>query len=115
MPEDIQKAVELMQKSEIHPSIMVDCSHGNSEKDHEKQPFVLDQIIEQIVAGQGNISGVMIESYLEAGNQPIPKNLKHMKYGVSITDKCIDWQTTEEMLRRAHGRLKACGGRPVAQ
>jgi 3-deoxy-7-phosphoheptulonate synthase len=115
LPEDIQKAVELMQKSEIHPSIMVDCSHGNSEKDHEKQPFVLDQIIEQIVAGQGNISGVMIESYLEAGNQPIPKNLKHMKYGVSITDKCIDWQTTEEMLRRAHGRLKACGGRPVAQ
>ncbi|RQW82817.1 MAG: 3-deoxy-7-phosphoheptulonate synthase [Geobacter sp.] len=115
MPEDIQKAVELMQKSEIHPSIMVDCSHGNSEKDHEKQPFVLEQTIDQIVAGQGNISGVMIESYLEAGNQPIPKNLKHMKYGVSITDKCIDWQTTEEMLRRAHGRLKACGGRAVAQ
>ena len=115
MPEDIQKATELMIKSEIHPSIMVDCSHGNSEKNHEKQPFVMGQIIEQIEAGQGNISGIMIESYLEAGNQPIPKNLKDMKYGVSITDKCIDWQTTEEMLRRTHARLKACGGRPVAR
>ncbi len=115
MPEDIQKAIDLMLKSEIPPSIMVDCSHGNSEKDHEKQPLVLEKTIEQIEAGQGNISGVMIESYLEAGNQPIPKNLKQMKYGVSITDKCIDWKTTEEMLRRAHGRLKACGGRPVAR
>lgn len=115
MPEDIQKAIDLMLKSEIPPSIMVDCSHGNSEKDHEKQPFVLEKTIEQIENGQGNISGVMIESYLEAGNQPIPKNLKQMKYGVSITDKCIDWKTTEEMLRRAHGRLKACGGRPVTR
>jgi 3-deoxy-7-phosphoheptulonate synthase len=115
MPEDIRKAVDLMRKAELHPSIMVDCSHGNSEKNHEKQPFVLEQTIEQIVQGQGNISGVMIESNLEAGNQPIPKNLEQMKYGVSITDKCIDWQTTEEMLRRAHGRLKDCGGRPVAK
>ncbi len=114
MPEDIQKAAEMMLKSELHPSIMVDCSHGNSEKNHAKQPLVMNQVIEQIVAGEMNISGVMIESNLEEGNQPIPKNLEHLKYGVSITDKCIDWQTTEEMLRHAHGRLKACGGRPVA-
>ncbi|MRR58908.1 MAG: 3-deoxy-7-phosphoheptulonate synthase [Deltaproteobacteria bacterium] len=115
MPEDIEKAVDLMLKAELFPSIMVDCSHGNSEKNHEKQPVVLDQILEQIAAGQQNISGVMIESNLEAGNQPIPKNLEQIKYGVSITDKCIDWQTTEKMLRRAHGRLKECGGRPFAK
>ncbi|MGA7826785.1 MAG: 3-deoxy-7-phosphoheptulonate synthase [Geobacteraceae bacterium] len=114
MPEDIQKAIELMLKAELHPSIMVDCSHGNSEKNHEKQPYVMGQVIEQITAGQGNISSVMIESNLEAGNQAIPKDPDQMKYGVSITDKCIDWKTTEEMLRLAHGRLKACGGRPVA-
>ncbi|MDD2319590.1 MAG: 3-deoxy-7-phosphoheptulonate synthase [Geobacteraceae bacterium] len=114
MPEDIQKAVEMMQKAELHPSIMVDCSHGNSEKNHAKQPLVLEQVIEQIVAGERNISGVMIESNLAEGNQPIPKNLEQLKYGVSITDKCIDWQTTEEMLRRAHDQLKACGGRTVS-
>jgi 3-deoxy-7-phosphoheptulonate synthase len=115
MPEDIEKAVDLMLKAELLPSIMVDCSHGNSEKNHEKQPVVLEQIIEQIAAGQQNISGVMIESNLESGNQPIPKNIDQIKYGVSITDKCIDWQTTEEMLRRAHARLKECGGRPVGK
>lgn len=112
-PEDIKKAADMMTKAELQPSIMVDCSHGNSEKNHEKQPFVLEQVVEQIAAGEKNISGVMIESNLEAGNQAISKELDQMKYGVSITDKCIDWQTTEEILRSAHGRLKACGGRPV--
>lgn len=113
MPEDIQKAVDLMVKAELHPSIMVDCSHGNSDKNHEKQPLVLERVLDQIAAGQGNISGVMIESNLEAGNQAIPKDLSLLKYGVSITDKCIDWRTTEKMLRHAHDRLKACGGRPA--
>jgi len=114
MPEDIRKAVEMMEKANLHPSIMVDCSHGNSEKNHERQPMVLEQVMEQIAAGQKNISGVMIESNLEAGNQPIPKDLAELKYGVSITDKCIDWPTTERMLRYAHDRLKSCGGRSIA-
>jgi 3-deoxy-7-phosphoheptulonate synthase len=114
MPEDIQKAVEMMEKARLHPSIMVDCSHGNSEKNHARQPMVLEQVMEQIAAGQGKISGIMIESNLEEGNQPIPKDLALLKYGVSITDKCIDWPTTERMLRYAHDRLKSCGGRPVA-
>ena len=60
-----------------------------------------------------SISGVMIESFLEAGNQSVPKDLSQLKYGVSITDKCIDWATTERCLREAHARLKACGGRKV--
>jgi len=55
----------------------------------------------------------MIESFLEGGNQPIPKDLSEIRYGVSITDKCIDWNTTERILREAHGRLKACGGRKL--
>jgi 3-deoxy-7-phosphoheptulonate synthase len=111
MPEDIKKAEEMMGKNRIFPSIMVDCSHANSEKNHEKQPLVLNNVIDQITAGNRSISGVMIESFLEGGSQPIPKDLSQVRYGVSITDKCIDWITTERILRDAHGRLKACGGR----
>ena len=112
-PEDIKKTEEMLEKSGLFPTIMVDCSHGNSEKNHEKQPLVLGNVVEQITAGNRSISGVMIESYLEAGNQPMQKDLSQLKYGVSITDKCIDWQTTERMLRQAHATLKACGGRPL--
>ncbi|OPY89042.1 MAG: Phospho-2-dehydro-3-deoxyheptonate aldolase, Tyr-sensitive [Syntrophus sp. PtaU1.Bin208] len=113
MPEDISKTMELLKKARLPLNIMVDCSHANSGKDYQKQPLVLDRILSQIELGQGSICGVMIESNLEAGNQPIPKDLSLLKYGVSITDPCINWQMTEELLRRAHGRLKACGGRPL--
>ncbi|GFE58085.1 3-deoxy-7-phosphoheptulonate synthase [Geobacter sp. AOG1] len=113
-PEDIKKTEEMLEKNGLFPTIMVDCSHGNSEKNHEKQPQVLESVVDQIAAGNRSISGVMIESYLEAGNQPMPENPKQMKYGVSITDKCIDWTTTEHILRQAHAKLKACGGRRLA-
>ena len=112
-PEDIKHTEEILAKNSLFPTIMVDCSHGNSEKRHEQQPVVLDSVISQIEAGNRSISGIMIESFLEAGNQPIPKDLSQLKYGVSITDKCIDWATTEQVLRDAHARLKKCGGRPV--
>jgi 3-deoxy-7-phosphoheptulonate synthase len=92
---------------------MVDCSHGNSEKDHEKQPAVLTSVIDQIGAGNRSISGVMIESFLEAGNQNLSDDLTKLKYGVSITDKCIDWATTEKILREAHQKLKKFGGRKL--
>jgi 3-deoxy-7-phosphoheptulonate synthase len=110
-PEDIKKTEEMLSNCGLTPTMMIDCSHGNSEKNHENQPRVLDNVIGQIEAGNRSISGVMIESYLEAGNQPIPADHTQIKYGVSITDKCIDWPTTEKMLRNAHARLKACGGR----
>ncbi len=113
-PEDILKTEEMLAKSGLLPTIMVDCSHGNSEKNHEKQPEVLDAVISQIEAGNRSISGVMIESYLESGNQSIPSDHSKLKYGVSITDKCIDWGTTERILREAHARLKDNGGRRLA-
>ena len=90
---------------------MVDCSHGNSEKKYELQPQVMKSVVDQIEAGNRSISGVMIESYLKEGNQPMPKDLSQLAYGVSITDSCIGWETTEQTLREAHARLKACGGR----
>lgn len=110
-PEDIEKTEQMISKAGLHPTMMVDCSHGNSEKKFELQPQVLKSVVDQIAAGNRSISGVMIESYLKEGNQPMPKDLSTLAYGVSITDSCIDWATTEACLREAHARLKACGGR----
>ncbi|WP_444922387.1 3-deoxy-7-phosphoheptulonate synthase [Microbulbifer sp. CnH-101-G] len=82
----------------ITPNIMVDCSHANSNKNHELQPLVVDNVTHQILDGNQSIIGIMVESNLKAGNQKIPANLDDLEYGVSVTDKCIDWETTESLL-----------------
>ena len=105
-PEDITHTEEQLDKNGLLPSIMVDCSHGNSNKDYQKQPEVLECVVDQMLAGNRSISGVMIESSLEAGNQKIPADVSQLKYGVSITDACIDWATTERILLNAHDKLK---------
>lgn len=105
-PEDIAHTEEQLNKNSLLPTIMVDCSHGNSNKDYQKQPEVMECVIDQMLAGNNSISGVMIESNLEAGNQKIPSDISHLKYGVSITDACIDWSTTERILLNAHKRLQ---------
>jgi len=97
-----EKALE---KAAIRPNIMIDCSHGNSRKQHELQLEVLDNVAEQIQAGNQSIIGVMVESHINAGNQPIPDDLDAIKYGVSITDACIDWPTTEAALRQLAERV----------
>ncbi|SHI47013.1 3-deoxy-D-arabinoheptulosonate-7-phosphate synthase [Malonomonas rubra DSM 5091] len=104
-PDDIAATTELLKKNNLPPSIMVDCSHANSYKNHERQGEVLDSIVEQIATGTTSINGVMIESNLKAGNQSIPDDLSQLKYGVSVTDKCVDWETTEDMLLRTFNRL----------
>lgn len=103
--EEIKKAAELLSKKQLPTAIMVDCSHANSYKDHTRQGEVLDNIVDQLIADPDSITGVMIESNLNAGNQSIPKDLSQLKYGVSITDKCVDWETTVEMLTRTNKRL----------
>jgi len=105
-PEDIAHTEESLQKNGLFPTIMVDCSHGNSSKDYLKQPEVLESVVQQMVEGNNSISGVMIESNLEAGNQKIAADLNQLKYGVSITDACIDWATTENILLAAHAKLQ---------
>lgn len=105
-PEDIAYTEEQLNKNGLTPTIMVDCSHGNSNKDYNKQPEVLDCVVDQLLAGNSSISGVMIESNLECGNQKIPADISQLKYGVSITDACIDWATTEQILLGAHAKLK---------
>ncbi len=90
----------------VPTNIMIDCSHANSNKSHELQPLVLDNVINQIVEGNSSIIGVMIESNIAAGNQKVPADLADLQYGVSITDACIDWETTESSIRAMRDKLK---------
>jgi 3-deoxy-7-phosphoheptulonate synthase len=105
-PQDISSTEQLLAAKKLPKAIMVDCSHANSNKDHTRQEEVLNDIIAQRVAGTASIKGVMIESNLNAGNQSIPADLGQLKYGVSVTDKCVDWDTTVAMLRAAHSSLR---------
>jgi len=91
----------------LPPTIVVDCSHGNSNKDPSVQPLVAENCITQILDGNRSIVGLMLESHLKAGNQPIPKDLATLEYGVSITDPCIDWQDTETLLLKLHRSLQS--------
>jgi 3-deoxy-7-phosphoheptulonate synthase len=90
----------------LPPVLMVDCSHANSEKKFAKQEEVWRSVIEQRVGGTKSLIGLMVESHLNEGNQPIPKNISELRYGVSITDSCIGWETTERMLRWGYEALK---------
>ena len=92
--------------NQLPENIMVDCSHANANRDYTLQPVVLRDCVQQILGGNQSIIGFMIESNLEAGNQPIPADRVQLKYGVSVTDPCIDWLTTEAILREAHGKLR---------
>jgi len=103
----IQEAVETLAKAGLPPQLMVDCSHANSGKEHARQEEVWHSVVEQRVAGNTAITGVMIESNLEEGNQKL-KDPRELKYGVSITDACVSWETTERMLRHGYEAMKGC-------
>lgn len=93
-------------KAKVAQNIMVDCSHANSNKNHELQTLVMENVANQIVEGNKSIIGLMVESNIGAGNQNIPANLCDLKYGVSVTDACIDWGTTEKAIRHMHAALR---------
>ena len=97
----IAMAEAAIAKAKLPANIVVDCSHANSSKKPELQPLVMADVVNQIRAGNKSILGVMIESNIEAGNQPIPADLKQLKYGCSVTDGCIGWETTEKTIRDA--------------
>lgn len=92
--------------NQLQENIMVDCSHANANRNYALQPVVLRDCVQQILNGNQSIIGFMIESNLEAGNQPIPADRTQLKYGVSVTDPCIDWPTTETILREAKIKLE---------
>ena len=95
-----------LQSAGIAPNIMIDCSHANSNKDPGLQRLVSSSAGDQIVGGNQSIIGLMVESNLEWGNQSIPENLADLKYGVSVTDACVDWDTTETMIRELRNKVK---------
>ena len=97
---------EALEKAGLRQAIMVDCSHDNSNKDPALQPLVLQDISHQIMEGNRSIVGAMVESHLNWGNQKLHSDLSAMEYGVSVTDACIDWATTEKALREMRARLK---------
>ena len=101
----IAQTEALLKKAGLIPSILVDCSHDNSLKQPEKQPEVMRAVLGQIASGNTSIIGAMIESNLAAGNQPFPQPRSALKYGVSITDGCIDWAATESLVREIHAAL----------
>lgn len=99
-------ARQAMERAGLAANVVVDCSHANSDKRPESQPRVLMDVIRQIERGERSIVGVMMESNLEGGAQPIPKDLSRLKYGCSVTDGCLGWEETERALREAHRALK---------
>ena len=98
---------EALLTAHLPVQIIVDCSHGNSGKHPERQGMVLQDILTQIEKGNRSIRGFMLESHLEWGSQPMPKDPKELRPGLSVTDACIDWPTTEALLREAHDRYMA--------
>jgi 3-deoxy-7-phosphoheptulonate synthase len=95
----IARAVEQLRSSGLPPRLMVDCSHANSNKDHERQPAVVDAVVEQVSGGSPAVLGAMLESFLIAGRQDHQKG-RALTYGQSITDRCMSWERTEPLLAR---------------
>ncbi|OGA02592.1 MAG: 3-deoxy-7-phosphoheptulonate synthase [Betaproteobacteria bacterium RIFCSPLOWO2_02_FULL_64_12] len=93
-------------RASLPSNIAIDCSHANSLKDHTLQTLVATDCVRQIREGNRSIVGLMLESNLGAGSQPIPEDLSRLQYGVSVTDPCIDWDTTGELVRRAYAELR---------
>ncbi len=103
----IEECVGMLRAAALEPRVMVDCSHAQTSKDYSKQPAVLDALVGQVRAGSRSILGVMLESNLAAGSQPVRSGHTGLKYGVSVTDPCIDWPTTERCLVAAVRELQS--------
>lgn len=99
-------AESALEKAGVSTNIMVDCSHANSNKDPNLQPLVMENIGNQIQDGNNSIVGLMVESHLHQGSQKIPENLEELQYGVSVTDGCIGWETTENSVRDLANKVR---------
>lgn len=102
----VQECEQALRKAGLPEAIMIDCSHGNSNKDYRRQPIVAEDALQQLLNGNQSIIGLMIESHLFEGNQSSEQSFEQMKYGVSITDACISWETTERLLEDFAEKLR---------
>ena len=105
------QAARLMREAQIKPAVMIDCSHANVGGDYRLQERVMHNVVEQVVRGVGPIIGMMVESNIYEGKQPLMADRAALKYGVSLTDGCISWETTERILHEAHHALAQAGNR----
>lgn len=110
----VMLAEKALEKAGLAPRIVIDCSHANSMKKPELQPLVFADCLNQIAAGSRSICGLMLESNINEGSQPIPENLSELRYGVSVTDACISWQTTEGIILEASRVLAGSGNAQCA-
>ncbi len=111
----VTAAAQRLNDASLHPRLMVDCSHANSGKKHANQTHVFHDLIDQIKQGRDTtghpdlpvsaVIGMMLESNLHEGRQNIPDDLADLAYGVSVTDECMNWDTTEQLLREGHAKL----------
>lgn len=100
----VRQAEAALRQAGLPTTIVVDCSHGNSEKQPERQADVLRDMLDQIESGNRSLVGFMLESFLAPGSQPFPADPSQLRYGLSITDACLGWDTTEKLLRETHAR-----------
>lgn len=103
---NVAQCEKALADGKVSNNIMIDCSHANSSKDPDVQPLVLKDMTNQILEGNKSIIGAMLEGNLFHGNQSIPENLSDLKYGVSVTDACMDWETTEKAILEMAGKLR---------
>lgn len=104
--DSVNEALDLLDKAGLNKNLVVDCSHGNSNKDHNRQPIVFEDVINQRVNGNEGIVGVMIESNINPGKQTLTSDISDLEFGVSITDACVGWEKTKEILSWASDQLK---------
>ena len=101
----VRIAEQALERAKLPANIVIDCSHANAMKDHTLQPLVFNDCVHQIREGNRSIVGLMLESNLEAGSQPLEGDPAKLRYGMSVTDPCIDWKSTEDLLLRANREL----------
>jgi 3-deoxy-7-phosphoheptulonate synthase len=104
-PEILHEARAKLEAAGLPPRVIVDCSHANSGKDHRRQSIVWRDVLEQRRGGDRSILGLMLESNIHAGSQPVQVDRSRLQYGVSVTDGCIGWEETEQLLAEAHAGL----------
>ena len=105
-PESISGALKSLKKNDLPLRLLIDCSHGNSNRSYEQQYHVFQSVMGQIIEGNHYIRGVLLESHLNAGNQQMTGQAAQLKYAVSLTDPCLDWPTTEKLILWAHQKIK---------
>lgn len=98
-PISVAEALQKLEMAQLPKRLLIDCSHHNSRKQHERQPHVFQSVLHQVAEGNTAIQGLLMESHLEGGSQPLIADLNQLKYGVSITDSCLDWGTTERLVK----------------